>query len=417
MFKIIKDIKENKSKKTLLLTAIFFIPVSVLLGAFFYIFTNVFQNSIYEIDSQVLNLEVIENDNHPVSEVNMSAPEARSFRAVTIPVPDFDESFIEPAVESLDSFQADDLALEQTAVKQQPEVQALSVFVPEVDNTAELADSLNDLEEDVYGRVLETIFPIFLFLLIIVLGLSYLAAKLTIRPILILAEKQKRFIADASHEIKTPLSLMKSEIEVFKKEHESSEASKDEINTLTSNLLEDIDRLASLSEKLLFIARLDSNQSEKNKESESCYKTDIDAMIKDLVTGFSKKYQNKKITFKSEPSNFRFSADCDNVKQVLEILVENACLHMKNGDSIKLSLIRNGGAVEMEVLDDGDGIDSDDVAKVFDRFYRSKNSIGTEGTGLGLSIAKELVEKDGGKIFLEQPLGRGTRFRVVYKAI
>ncbi len=418
---------KNKNKNILKLTLALFLPVAFLVTILFSVSVLVFQNSINQIDYEILDFENIRLERQIQFESNLES----SLVGVQGDLSSQTEVAY-PNEVSLDSFEQDILPEEESTFKQEVvseigDTISASFVSSQVDIETKnkvyeqrLKNSLDvyleKIEEDAYKNALVKIFPIFSFLIILMLAFSYIAARMMIRPIVKTAEKQKRFIANASHEIKTPLSLMKSEIEVFQKQHKDVDPNRLEVDTLNKNLLEDINRLKVLSEKLLHIARLDSKKESKLSDLKRCEVGEVADIIDNLVEGFSRRYPDKKISFEKENFSSKIITDCESVKQVIEILIENACLHMVNGNRVDIVLKERKGLLKIEVSDNGKGISTEDKTKVFDRFYRSKNSYGVEGTGLGLSIAKELVEKYGGSILIKDDLKKGTTFVTTYKA-
>jgi signal transduction histidine kinase len=103
----------------------------------------------------------------------------------------------------------------------------------------------------------------------------------------------------------------------------------------------------------------------------------------------------------------------DYLKQLLLILVDNACKYTQPPGEVRIEAVMEDGRVRLSVFDTGTGIDPGDLPRIFDRFYRGKNATGTTGTGLGLAIARWVAEQHGGTIEVESAPGRGSRFSVL----
>jgi signal transduction histidine kinase len=105
------------------------------------------------------------------------------------------------------------------------------------------------------------------------------------------------------------------------------------------------------------------------------------------------------------------------MKQLLTNLLDNAIQFTATGRKIRLSVKRSGNVVEIQVADEGLGIESELLPKIFDRFFTTENPrTGTRGTGLGLAIARSIVNANGGRIGVESELGRGSTFTVIFPA-
>jgi signal transduction histidine kinase len=240
-------------------------------------------------------------------------------------------------------------------------------------------------------------------MLIIAAGayLSYVFAKHTLRPLEEAHEAQSRFTADASHELRTPLATMQAEIEVALRDKKLT--NNDARAVLESNL-EEVKRLATLSNQLLNLTRLDANglNLQPTQLSEAITK-EVHAMEKQ--TGL-------KIT-KTIDQGIAIRADEHLIRQVVNILINNATRYSGSKPAdISLSLQQSGNQAVLTVTDKGLGIAASDIPHIYERFYRGKNSVSGTGHGLGLSLAQEIINKHGGTIEAVSELGVGTTFKV-----
>lgn len=219
---------------------------------------------------------------------------------------------------------------------------------------------------------------------------------------------QARFVSDASHELRTPISVIQGYANLLdrwgkndeKVLQESIEAIKDEAANMKA-----------LVEQLLFLARGDNNtmilQMERFQLSELA--EEVFRETKMIDGGHSYELQ-------IQPAFVM--ADEGLMKQAMRILVDNAIKYTPVGGSILISTLEKDGSAQLTVQDDGIGIPSEAVAKIFDRFYRADESRAraTGGTGLGLSIAKWIAERHGGHMEVLSRENIGTRVSMVFPA-
>lgn len=215
---------------------------------------------------------------------------------------------------------------------------------------------------------------------------------------------QRQFIENFSHEIKTPLAIIKGELEVTLKKIRSVQEYK---STLHSSL-EEIDRIIKVVDDLLTLARLgaeDLSHSFKNFSlgdlaQEVVAEMDILARPKNLRIYFQRN---------SEPS---VSGDKDKLKRVFINLLDNAVKFTPAGGKIEVLIEQESNLAKVQVADTGPGMTEDQLAHIFDRFYRGPKDNSLPGSGLGLSIARSIVEAHKGKIVVNSSPGQGSVFTV-----
>lgn len=236
-------------------------------------------------------------------------------------------------------------------------------------------------------------------------GISFLLARFTLRPIEKSHESQVRFTGDASHELRSPLAAMKSEIEVALRD---PDLSRDEaVNILKSNL-EEVDRLKALADGLLELAN--------GKDNLSLSKINLHETVQLAFKNLSKQMKAHKAETKIQiPEQLTVLANRDSLVELLVILLDNALKYSNEEPVIKVQAKQSGRHVELSIIDNGIGISREDLPHIFERFYRSepsrsKNKI--QGYGLGLSIAEKIAHKNHGKIEVASELGKGTTFKV-----
>lgn len=224
--------------------------------------------------------------------------------------------------------------------------------------------------------------------IVFVLILIVVFSKRIVSPMAQSYEKQKTFITDASHEIKTPLAVIEANTEVVEIENGESQ--------WTRSIKEQISRLSELTEKLVFLAKMDEERNIFVMTEFSLSK-----VAQEITEGFNgmAKAQNKKYTV-SIDSDIGVKADEKAIKQLLSILIENAFKYSDREGNIAVAVKKNGKYKEIEVRNTADNLKKGDLSILFERFYRldsSRNS-NTGGSGIGLSIAKAIAEAHKGKI-------------------
>jgi signal transduction histidine kinase len=235
---------------------------------------------------------------------------------------------------------------------------------------------------------------------------SYFFARWTLRPIEDVMESQSRFTADASHELKTPLTAMKSEIEVSLRDKKLGSSQAKEL--LLSNL-EEIGKLETLSSALLELAKFEGKGKENFKE----------VSLPDIITSAYEKLeriaQAKDIEFKNDLKELKVSGDKQQLIELFVILLDNAIKYSPDGSEIKIVIKKEMRHLEISIQDQGVGIKKEDLPHIFDRFYRADSSRTkgkTSGYGLGLAIARQIVKLHDGSISAESLVGKGSTFRV-----
>ena len=203
---------------------------------------------------------------------------------------------------------------------------------------------------------------------------------------------QKRFIADASHELKTPIAVIKGMVEILNREDFDDEETRREF---MDQIEQEINRLDILVKDLLQLSRLSLSTVLLERE-----KTDLCLVIDKAVKSLEKKAEKKGLRIVKEYQNHDL-VFCDPLKmsQVVLNLLSNAIKYSDRG-TITLKTREEGSWYVLQVRDEGHGITAEDLEKIFDRFYRvdDDRSRSSGGSGLGLSIAKGFVERMNGRI-------------------
>lgn len=243
-------------------------------------------------------------------------------------------------------------------------------------------------------------------LLFVVPTVSWFLAKRTLSPVQKIHEQQKQFVSDASHEMRTPLSIMSGEMEVIlKKERTAPDYKKTIISTK-----EELDRLNKLVENLLFLARED--QDKKSLQVES---VDITDVINSAIATLHQKAKdkNQKIEFHPHQESITVKGSESLLKQLFVNLIDNAIKYTKAKGTITISITSRTEFVEVAIKDTGIGISDEEKVKIFDRFYRADTSRSeTKGYGLGLAISRAIIERHHGSLTVTSAVGNGSTFLV-----
>ena len=230
-------------------------------------------------------------------------------------------------------------------------------------------------------------------------------SKVVFRPVEESYEKQKQFITDASHEIKTPLTIIDANTEVL--EMESGE------NQWTKSTRNQIKRLSALTQQLITLSKLDEGTSGMEKSEFS-----LSDIVMDSVEPFDALVRAGKKNFNiSVDENIRFIGDEKAIRQLVGILMDNAVKYSLEQGNITISLKQKGKKIYLEVRNQTEEIPLGKLDKLFERFYRLDSSRNSEtgGSGIGLSVAKAIVQSHKGKITACSEDGKSLRVVVEFK--
>jgi len=215
---------------------------------------------------------------------------------------------------------------------------------------------------------------------------------------------QRQFMEDISHELKTPLSVLKGELEVTLKRIRSSQ----EYETALHSSLEEVNRIAGIVENLLTLARFDAKTTTLQAQP-----LDLNLLIKDTVEAIQVLATQKNITLQLNSAHtVDILADRNQLKRLLLNILDNAIKYTQPGGKISIDLRQQKDTADIDITDTGIGIPEDDLPHIFDRFYRVDKSRSSVGFGLGLSIAQSIAMAHGGKICAKSNLPQGTIFNI-----
>ena len=219
-------------------------------------------------------------------------------------------------------------------------------------------------------------------------------------------ESQKQFIQDASHELRTPIAIAQTNIEVLEMD---DKATIKDYERLKEVLKMNLERMNTLSEKLLMLS--EGEQSKANWMT-----VDLAPLLTELTTEIKTRADEKGINLELAPigNSLPIMGDAFRLKQLFVNLVDNAIKYNRAGGEVKISARIEDARIVIEIKDNGIGISQSDQQRIFERFYRvdKSRSRAQGGSGLGLAIVKKIVEEHGGAVSVESTPGTGSTFRV-----
>jgi signal transduction histidine kinase len=270
-------------------------------------------------------------------------------------------------------------------------------------NDDEVVDMRAQMIHDSNERLMTNLL---LFNVVVLVGgsaVSYALARRTLQPIEAALESQSRFSSDAAHELKTPLAVMQSEIEVGLR---NTAATKKSHQELLESSLDEVHRMRMLTDRLLLLA---------NNQSIETAPVDIETVGVEALNRSIPLAISKHIKIENNISSARAMGDAESITDVLTILIDNAIKYSPEKSTIHLEQRVADKTVQIHVRDEGIGIEPHDIEHVFDRFYRadtSRSKLNVPGYGLGLSIAQRLMSLQQGSITIKSAKGKGSTFTI-----
>ena len=260
--------------------------------------------------------------------------------------------------------------------------------------------------------VQETVRQLILVLLPLVLGTLGLAAvgglymaRRAVRPVREAFERQRAFIADASHELKTPLTLIRVDTEVLQSNLQNSDD-----RELAEEVLAETDRMGTVLSDLLTMARLDADALDVARKP-----FDLSSLIEEEAERFRVRATREGVRLEVQaPDELMATGDPARTGQILAALLDNALRFTHSGGSVEVTAYRQDGVVEATVTDTGPGIPPEHLSRIFDRFYRAESARtrGGGGIGIGLAIARSIARAQDGELEAENANDRGALFRL-----
>lgn len=234
----------------------------------------------------------------------------------------------------------------------------------------------------------------------------------------------KQFSSDASHELKTPLTILKGEVEVMLRKERTPQ----EYQQILKSNLEEINRMSQIVEDLLILSKTDTGEIRLNKEDIS-----LTGILNEVVAQMDRLAKTKRLhlSTSNHHQDIHIFGDALRIRELFINLIENGIKYTEEGGSIHIGLEKEselsvgnqsdwmkrekGQFAKIIVADTGIGIAKENLGKIFDRFFRVDKARSREqgGSGLGLSICKWIVEAHQGEIKVESELGKGSSFTVI----
>ena len=217
-----------------------------------------------------------------------------------------------------------------------------------------------------------------------------------------ISDLKKDFISYASHELKSPLTLIKGNAELLKHGMVKDE----EYKKVVSNISKQTDLMSNIIEDMLMLSRLENFKESQDVEMNLKEKiNEILELMRPLII-------KKNISIITNCENIKYNADPMDIMKLLKNIIENAVIYSKNNSKIEINLLRTNKMIIFIVKDNGIGIPLEHQERIFERFYRINSNNKKEGTGLGLAIVKHVVQKYKGKYIIKSKPNYGTTLQI-----
>lgn len=256
-------------------------------------------------------------------------------------------------------------------------------------------------------RLIETFVAGAFIALVLVALVGHSLVNISMRPVEETYDQMRRFLADAAHELRTPVSVLRGRAEVALQR----ERTVDEYRASLEEIGREAEGMGRIVSDLLILARVESGVRAVARES-----LFLDDLVSDAVTaaGVLGESRGVRLTV-GEFDEAKVIGDAALLRQLLMILMQNAVKYTPEGGEVKVDVHARGGSPTVVVQDTGIGIAPGELPHVFERFYRGEEARGrTEGAGLGLSIARRILDEHAARIEVASEVGKGTRVTVVF---
>ena len=242
---------------------------------------------------------------------------------------------------------------------------------------------------------------IFLVAMAVFLGISILLSRWVIKPVETAWNQQRQFVADASHELKTPLAVIMANAELMQNEETTEEDSR----KFSANILSMTYQMRSLVENMLEMARVDNGTVKMNFTQ-----LDLSELVGDAALSFQLLYEEKGMALHCDVAEgITVWGSEQHLYQVMDVLLDNALKYSIPGGSVSVNLTTAGRNCLLSVASPGEELTREDLKNIFKRFYRADKARAMNGSyGLGLSIAESVVEAHKGKIWAQSEKGLNT---------
>ncbi len=231
--------------------------------------------------------------------------------------------------------------------------------------------------------------------------IGYAYAGRALVPIRDSLRRQREFAADASHELRTPITVIRSSADYL---HRTDAVANPEVAAAIHDISAESERMTRLVEELLLLARADSDAVEIRSDA-----VDLTDVASDALRGLSRLADECGVRLELNGSPAAVSGDPDRLRQLVAILVDNAIRHSSAGGAVGVHVARDARAASIAVADTGPGIRAEDLPRLFDRFFRAPGAP-EGGSGLGLSIAQWIADRHHGRLAAANAEGGGAVF-------
>lgn len=238
---------------------------------------------------------------------------------------------------------------------------------------------------------------------VIFLGISIFLSRWVIRPVETAWNQQRQFVADASHELKTPLAVIMSNAELL----QSEDTSENDRRTFSQNILSMTYQMRFLVENMLEMARVDNGTVKMPFAT-----VDFSELISNAALSFQLLYEEKGLGLRcTVPDGIQVHGSEQHLYQVMDVLLDNALKYSAPGGTVSVDFVSTERGCRLSVASPGEPIAKEDLKNIFKRFYRADKARAMNGSyGLGLSIAESIVEAHKGRIWAESESGYNTFF-------
>ena len=243
-------------------------------------------------------------------------------------------------------------------------------------------------------------------------GGGYLLSGRALRPIKTAMDSQRTFIADASHELRTPVAVVRTNAELLKRHlgpDTGHTAASDQV--ALDDILSESDRLGRMVDQMLTLAEADAGQ-----RTVLISEVSLNELIVEVARSMRSIAETRQMLLETRLiDDVSVNGDPGRLRELVSVLLDNAVKYADAGGRVEVALRREHRKAIIEVSDNGPGIPRDALPHVFDRFYRVDEARSREsgGTGLGLAIARHIVDAHGGRCELYSEPGRGATFRLI----
>ncbi|MBK8027070.1 MAG: PAS domain S-box protein [Chloroflexi bacterium] len=221
---------------------------------------------------------------------------------------------------------------------------------------------------------------------------------------------KSRFVSMASHEFRTPLAGILASTETLAAYR--ARMTDEQIDGRLDNIRQQVDHMTGIVEDVLQLGRLQSGRQDFHP-----VEADVDALCREVIAEFPELATGERpFEYACPVSPVRAVVDLRLIRQVITNLISNALKYSAPGKPVRIQLVQDPGGVTFRIRDEGIGIPTADMPLLFEPFHRASNIGAVSGTGLGLSITRQAVERHGGTIDVESPVGAGTTFTITLPA-